>query len=441
MVVDHVEEVLQNIDERNDDINAILFLNENARQDAKYVEKKIKAGKAGRLAGKTIVVKSCISVAGLPITCASKVLETYIGTFDADVVRRIREEDGVIIGMANMDEFASGSSGENSAYGPTKNPLAPKLIPGGSSSGSAASVAAGFCDIALGTDTGGSVRNPASHCGIVGIKPSYGRVSRYGLLDLSMSLDQVGLLANNVADAALMMEVISGKSVNDPTTFSKPIPKLMGKKAQNLTIGVSEDLFALSGDDNITELTRNTIKEVADKTNSKVKEVKLPHIELAVQTYYPLVYVEFFSATRKYDGRRFGVKFEEACGEEVLRRVLGGLEISRAEHAGKYYRKALQAKKVIAKAVNDAFKHVDVLMLPTTPILPHKLGSKIDAKAMYAYDAFTIPANLAGCCAGVVPAGMIKNAPVGLQMMAPAFAEDVLIPMMHAAEIDLTEVL
>ncbi len=439
MVVDRVEQVLKNIEEKNDDINAILHLNPDALTQAKQVQKKIKEGKAGKLAGKTIVLKSCISVADLPVTCASKVLENHKGTFDADVVRRIKEEDGVIIGMANMDEFASGSSGENSAFGPTKNPLAPDLIPGGSSSGSAAAVAAGFCDIALGTDTGGSIRNPASHCGIVGVKPSYGRVSRYGVLDLSMSLDQVGPLAANTQDAALMMQVISGHSQNDPTTIKKPIPKV--KKAGKLTIGVSEDFYKLCEDDRIVELTKQNIQEVADKTDSKIKEVKMPYVDLAIQTYYPLVYVEFFSATRKYDGRRFGKKFEEACGEETLRRVLGGNEISKAEHGGMYYRKALKAKKMIRNAVESAFKDVDVLMLPTTPMLPHKLGSKIDAKTMYAYDAFTIPANLAGCTAGVIPAGLIQDAPVGVQVMAPAFSEDVLLSVMKSAELDLTEAL
>ena len=206
-------------------VNAFLHVNENAVAEADAVDKKIKAGRAGRLAGLAVAVKSNISATGMPVSCASRTLENYYGTFDADAVAMIKSEDGIIIGMTNMDEFACGVSGETSAFGPTDNPAAPGRIPGGSSSGSAAAIAAGMCDLALGSDTGGSIRNPASHCGVVGVKPSYGRVSRYGLVDLSMSLDQIGPLAGDVHGAALLMEVISGKSPNDATTIGKDAQK------------------------------------------------------------------------------------------------------------------------------------------------------------------------------------------------------------------------
>ncbi len=435
---DNIKGLLNVIRKNNGKVNAILHVNENAIAEAEAVDKKIKSGKAGRLAGLGIVIKSNISVKGLPINCASKTLEDYHGTFDADVVAAIKKEDGIIIGMANMDEFACGSSGESSALGPTDNPGAPGRIPGGSSSGSAAAVAAGMCDLAFGSDTGGSIRNPASHCGVVGVKPSYGRVSRYGLVDLSMSLDQIGPLSIDAYGAALMLDVISGKSVNDGTTTSDKVPKysqLLKAELKGLKIGMSPEFESMCTDKRIYRLVTAVAEKFAATAKSSIKKAQLPYVDLSIQAYYPLVYVEFFSGTRKFDGRKYGKKIEESCGEEVLRRILGGREISRAEYKGTYYRKALKAKKLIAEGFEKAFKEVDIIISPTTPMLPHKLGAKItDPKVMYAYDAFTIPANLAGICAGVVPAGKIDGIPVGLQVMAPAFKEEVLLQAMAAIE-------
>ncbi len=435
---DNIRGFLGIIKGKNPKINAILNINENAVAEAEAVDKKVKAGKAGKLAGLAIAVKSCISVKGLPITCASRTLENYRGTFDADVISRIKDEDGIIIGMANMDEFGCGSSGENSAFGSTDNPAAPGRIPGGSSSGSAAAIAAGMCDLALGEDTGGSIRNPASHCGVVGVKPSYGRVSRHGTVDLAMSLDQIGPMGPDVYGAALLMEIIAGKSGNDAATISKDVPKyarLLKKGLKGLRIGMAAEFGAMCGDKRIYGLIEKTACNIATATKSAIKQVKLPHVDLAIQAYYPLVYVEFFSGTRKFDGRKYGKKIEEVCGEEVLRRILGGREISKAEYHGTYYRKALKAKMLISESFEKAFGDVDIIISPTTPMLPHKLGTKItDPKAMYAYDAFTIPANLAGICAGVVNAGEIDGIPVGLQVMAPAFKEELLLRAMAAVE-------
>lgn len=426
------------IRKKNPSINAILCANKNAVAEAEAVDRRIKAGKAGKLAGLAIAVKSNISVTGMPVTCASKTLENYDGTFDADVVAAIKKEDGIIIGMANMDEFACGSSGETSAFGPTDNPAALGRIPGGTSSGSAAAVAAGFCDMALGSDTGGSIRNPASHCGVIGIKPSYGRVSRYGLVDMAMSFDQIGPLSNDVYSAALLMEVISGKSENDATTINEKVPnyaQLLKKNVKGLRIGMSREFEEMCSDKRIYKMVESAAGKFADATKSGIKKIKLPHVDLAIQAYYPIVYVEFFSGTRKFDGRKYGKKIEESCGEEVLRRILGGREISRAEYHGTYYRKALVARKMIARSFGDAFKCVDAIISPTTPMLPHKFGTKItDPRAMYAYDAYTIPANLAGICAGVVPAGRIDGIPVGLQVMAPAFREELLLQVMAEIE-------
>lgn len=431
----NIQQLLNTIKKKNTDMNIFLHVNEHAIQEAEAVDKKIKAKKAGRLAGLGIAVKSNINVVGMPISCASKTLENYYGTYDADVIQKIKAEDGIILGMTNCDEFAAGATGEFSAFGVAQNPAALGYIPGGSSSGSAAAVAAGMADLALGSDTGGSIRNPASFCGVVGVKPSYGRVSRYGLIDLSMSLDQIGPLSSDVFGSALMMEVMAGKSPNDAATLPKPVGNYAAFKKGKFRIGMSSGFEALTTDRKIYAAIQNAANALAKELQVEITEVKLPHIALAVQTYYPLVYVEFFSSTRKLDGGKYGKKIEDSCGEEVLRRILGGREISRAEHHGTYYRKALKAKKLIAMEMEKAFEHVDVLLAPTTPVMPHKIGTKItDPKVIYAYDALTIPANLAGICAGVVPAEKINNIPVGLQIMAPAFQEERMFAVMKVWE-------
>ncbi len=436
--VENIRNFLRVIKEKNNSVNALIYVNENALKEASAVDKKLKMKKAGRLAGLAIAVKANISVLDMPISCASRALENYSGAFDADVIKKIKEEDGIIIGMANMDEFACGSSGESSAFGATDNPAAPGRIPGGSSSGPAAAVAAGMCDIALGSDTGGSIRNPASHCGVVGVKPSYGRVSRFGLVDLAMSLDQIGPLSNRVYGSALMMDVISGKSKYDATTFDMPFlsfTSALKKKLGSLKIGLSGDFERLCADKRIYEKVSAAAQLLASATKSRIVDVNLKYVNLAIQTYYPLVYVEFFSGTRKFDGRKYGRKIEDFCGEEVLRRILGGLEISKAEYHGKYYRKALAVRRLIERDFEEAFNKVDVIIAPTTPMLPHRLGGRItEPKVMYAYDAFTIPSNLAGNCAGVVPVGKIDGIPVGLQIMAPSFREDLLLQAMKAVE-------
>ena len=434
-VIDKLKHYLKEI-EKNDKsgkkINAFLELNPNAIEEAKKIDEKIKLGKAGKLAGQIIGVKSNINVLGLTASCASRTLDNYKSTYDATVIKKIKNEDGLIIGMTNCDEFASGSSGETSVFGPTKNPVNLELIPGGSSSGSAACVAADFCDMALGSDTGGSIRNPASHCGIVGLKPSYSRASRYGLIDLAMSFDQIGPLAKNVNDAALLFDVIKGGDENDAISIDKDFNlKEIEKVPKNITIGILD--FDV-GDEKIYELINNKIIKSAKKYGWIIKKIKLNHIDLAIATYYPIVYVEFFSGTRKFDGRRYGKKIEDVAGPEVLRRVLGGREISKAEYGGRYYTKALQTKKLIEKEFSKAFVKVDAIISPTVPILPHKIGKKISAPEMYAYDALTIPSNLAGNCAISFPAGKINDIPVGMQIICDKFEEEKLFKIARAIE-------
>jgi len=403
----NIKQFLNKIKSENPNINAVLNLNPKAIEQAKEIDKKSTKGK---LAGLGVIIKSNINVEGLITNCASKTLEDYKATYNATVIDKLLQEDVIILGMANMDEFASGSSGENSAFKPCKNPSALDRIPGGSSSGSAASVSADFCDFSLGSDTGGSIRNPASHCGVIGFKPTYGTVSRYGLIDLSMSLDQIGPLTKSVEDSELIYNIIKGKDENDASSLDYSQSK---KSTDKIKIGI----LNISADNKIQELINNKVEQICKSNNWTSKDVELNYIDLGIQTYYPIVYTEFFSGTRKFDGRKYGKKIEDSCGEEVLRRILGGQEITKAEYAGEYYRKALKAKKIIENEFAQAFKKFDVLITPTVPRLPHKIGEKISLEDMYNYDALTVLANLTEIPAISIPCGKIDSVPVGLQLM------------------------
>jgi len=405
----NIKNFIEKIKKENPLLNAVLHINEKAVSEARAIDKKGKKGKKGKLAGIGFIVKSNINVQGLICNCASKTLKNYVSTYNATVIERLLSEDAIVLGMANMDEFACGSSGETSAFGVCKNPAALNRIPGGSSSGSAASVAAGFCDFALGSDTGGSIRNPASHCGVVGIKPSYGAVSRYGLIDLSMSLDQIGPLGDCVEDCEIVYNIIKGKDENDSVSRNFDSNNMKKK----IIIGVPK----ISADSQIWGLVMSKVKQVCEKNKWSFKNIELKHIDLGVQTYYLINYVEFFSGTRKFDGRMYGFKIEDSCGEEVLRRILGGGEISKAEFAGKYYRRALKAKKIIESEFSRAFEKVDCIIMPTVPKLPHKLGAKISVEEMYNYDVLTVLANLAEVSAISIPCGWIEGVPVGLQVL------------------------
>jgi len=398
----YLKEIDKN-DKRGKKINAFLNLNPHAMEEARKIDAKKSKGK---LYGKIIALKSNINCLGLRATCGSKTLEDYESSYDASVVEKIKEEDGLIIGMANMDEFACGWSGETSAYGATNNPQALGYVAGGSSSGSCASVSAGFCDMALGSDTGGSIRVPASHCGVVGVKPSYASVSRYGLIDMSMSLDQIGPIANNVSDAALLFSIIAGKDEKDTISIGSKINlKEIEKIPKNVKVGILD--FKIN-DSRIQKIVDEKIEEAEKRYGWKTEKIKLDYIDFAVATYFPIVYVEFFSATRKFDGRKYGKRIEEVCGSEVLRRIIGGSEISKAEHAGRYYYLALKAKRLIEEEFGKAFKKFDCIICPTVPRLPHKIGEKISIEEMFQYDALTSPINLSGDCAISIPAGTIS---------------------------------
>jgi aspartyl-tRNA(Asn)/glutamyl-tRNA(Gln) amidotransferase subunit A len=428
---DYLKEIAKN-DKKGKKINAFLHLNPRALEEAKRIDEKIKKGKAGKLAGKIIAVKANINVLGMNPSCGSKTLKNYKASYDATVISKMREQDGLIIGMANMDEFACGWSGETSAFGATNNPRALGFVAGGSSSGSCASVSADFCDMALGSDTGGSIRVPASHCGVVGMKPSYGSVSRYGLIDMSMSLDQIGTIANDVSDAALLFEVITGKDERDAVNIGSKISlKEIGKVPKNLKVGILD--FKIN-DFRIQKIIDEKIEEAIKEYKWKSEKIRLNYIDFAIATYFPIVYVEFFSATRRFDGRKYGKRIEEVCGSEVLRRIIGGSEISKAEYAGRYYYLALKARRLIEEEFQKIFKKFDCVICPTVPRLPHRIGEKISIQEMFQYDALTCPVNLSGDCAISIPAGEINRIPVGMQIICKKFQEQKMFQIARAFE-------
>jgi len=430
---ERIKEFLSKIekdDKKGNNINSFLQLNTNALLEAKEDDSNRRGKAPGKLAGLAVAVKANINVQGFFASCASKTLENYKSGYDATVIKKIKEQGGIIIGITNCDEFACGSSGETSAFGATKNPKALERIPGGSSSGSAAAVAAGFCDVALGSDTGGSIRNPASHCGVVGFKPTYGFVSRYGLIDLSMSLEQIGCFGSSIKDVRLLFDVIKGKDERDSTSFDIKEKEEKSSKLNNLRIGIPN----LGADKEIWDLIRKRIKEVSERKKWKFQDTEVNYLDLGIQTYYPINYVEFFSATRKFDGRKYGKKIEDSCGEEVLRRILGGKEIAKAEFSGRYYHKALKAKALIKQEFENAFRKFDCLIIPTVPKLPHKFGTKLTTEEMYNYDSLTVLANLAEVPAISVPAGTINEIPVGLQIICPRFQDNKLLDIAEEFE-------
>ena len=435
---ENVEGFIEVIEENNKKINAFLELDiENALKRAETIDKKIADGeKVGSLAGLVFGIKANINVEDLIISAASKTLENYIGSYNATVVEKILAEDGIIIGIVNMDEFAAGSSTETSFYGPTQNPSAPGRIPGGSSGGCAAAIAGKMCDISIGSDTGGSIRNPASHCGVLGFKPTYGAVSRQGLLDLSMSLDQIGPLANDISGIALALNVIADYDETECTTLNWDKPDftevLDEKSLEGMKIAVCSEFIDVT-DDEINKTVNKAINKLVD-AGAELVEVSFDYIDLCLPTYYLINYVEFFSATRKYDGRDYGSRIEEVCGDEVLRRIKIGSHIAQAEFSGKYYKQALKARSVIRNEINKMLENVDLIVGPTVPKLPHEIGEELSPMEMYAYDVLTVIANLAGIPAASIPAGEVDGIPVGLQLQAKPLDDLKIIKAMSVFE-------
>ncbi|MBZ2165109.1 Asp-tRNA(Asn)/Glu-tRNA(Gln) amidotransferase subunit GatA [Methanobacterium spitsbergense] len=439
--LENLEQFCNNIDANNGRYNAFLEINKNSAIDcASNIDSRINNGETvGKLAGLVVGIKSNINVEDFHITAASRTLENYLGSYDATVIQRIKEEDGIIIGMTNMDEFAAGSSTETSYFGHTENPVALGRIPGGSSGGSAVAVAADMCDLAIGSDTGGSIRNPASHCGLIGFKPTYGMVSRQGLMDLAMSFDQIGPFARDPGGAALMLEVIAGYDKTECTSLDFKIPNFTNSvkncedSIKGMRVGVVKQFFDVS-DDKIVNIIEESIDKMKEM-GAEVVELSFDYIDLCLPTYYLINYVEFFSATRKYDGRKYGNRIEDVCGEEVLRRIHMGSYISQKEFSGKYYKKALQARSLIKREVNKLINDVDVMVGPTVPKLPHKIGTTLDPLDMYSYDVLTVIANLAGIPAASTPAGDVRGIPVGLQIQSKPLDDAKIIGMMAALDV------
>jgi len=433
--VELVKETLREIERRDNILHAFLETTpELALSLAKEADEKVRRGEKSPLLGVPCSVKDAILVEGVSCTAGSRMLENYIAPYDATVIEKLKEAGSVIVGKTNMDEFGMGASTENSAFGPTKNPADIKRVPGGSSGGSAASVASGESVIALGEDTGGSIRQPASFCGVVGLKPTYGTVSRYGVIALASSLDQVGPFARNVQDAEILFKAIRGKDSRDATSVEYPVQKNGGKR--NLTVGVPKEYFSEGLDPAVEKTVREAIEKLKAQGVSVV-EVELPNTKYALAAYYVINTSEASSNLARYDGVRYGAHKEaenlleeylvsrgDSLGAEVKRRIMLGTFALSAGYYEAYYLKAQKIRTLLQEDFAKAFEKADVLLGPTAPTLPFLLGEKTqDPLAMYLVDVYTVPANLVGLCAISVPAGSVGNLPVGLQIIAPAFQE------------------
>ena len=439
---------LEKIEKEDKKIGAFLTVCEDlAIKQAKEIDEMILSGKKlPILAGVPCAIKDIILVEGVKCTAGSKILENYVAPYDATVVKKLKEAGAIILGKTNLDEFAMGSSTENSAFFPTKNPLDLERVPGGSSGGSAAAVAANFCVFSLGTDTGGSIRQPASFCGIVGLKPTYGSVSRYGLIAFASSLDQIGAMTKNVEDCKIVFEVIRGKDEMDSTSVNSKFKIQNSKlqfKIQNLKIGIPKEYFIEGMDEEVEEKIKEAIKKY-EEMGAKILEISLPHTEYALPCYYIIAPSEASANLARYDGIKYGyskisnlksqisnlldVYFEsrgEGFGKEVRRRIMLGTFSLSIGYYDAYYLRAAKVRSLIIRDFERAFEKVDLIFTPTSPTLPFKLGEKIDDPLkMYLSDIFTVSVNLAGLPAISIPVSKVKNLPVGLQIIGKPFEEE-----------------
>jgi aspartyl-tRNA(Asn)/glutamyl-tRNA(Gln) amidotransferase subunit A len=444
--VQAVENAFNRITAVENKVDAFLFLRrEEALKEARSIDERVSRGEnVGLLAGVPVAIKDNMCIEGVPTTCASKILEGYRPPYTATVVEKLVKAGAVVIGKTNLDEFAMGSSCENSAYKPTKNPHDLKRIPGGSSGGSAAAVSSAMAPIALGSDTGGSIRQPAALTGTVGLKPTYGRVSRYGLVAFSSSLDQIGPFSRTIKDAALVMNVISGRDEKDSTSSIRPVPDYVAAlngDIKGLRVGLPKEYF-IPGMQADVEKSVHKAADILKSLGAKVSEVTLPHSKYAVAVYYIVATAEASSNLARYDGAHYGYRAKgakdlidlyqksrkEGFGNEVKRRImLGTFALSSGYHDA-YYKKALQVRALLKRDFDEAFKDVDVIIAPTSPTTAFKLGEKTsDPLSMYLSDVFTISANLATIPAISIPCGKDSaGLPIGMQVMGPAWSEDLI---------------
>jgi aspartyl-tRNA(Asn)/glutamyl-tRNA(Gln) amidotransferase subunit A len=442
------------IDSRDGQINSFLALSRERAmaQAAKIDEMAATAEKLPILAGIPVGIKDVLVMQGAPTTAGSLILKGYKSPYDATAVAKLEAAGVVLLGKLNCDEFAMGSSNENSAYGPVLNPRALDRVPGGSSGGSAAAVAADFAVATLGTDTGGSIRQPAAFCGVVGVLPTYGRVSRYGLIAFASSLDRIGPLAKNVKDAATILQVIAGKDVMDATSSDRPVEDYvsgLAKPVEGLRIGVPKEYFGEGLDPEIRGAIDGVLAGLK-MVGCVVKPVSLPHTKYAIPTYYVIATAEASSNLSRFDGVRFGLRSEEAktlsamyrktrdegFGPEVKRRILLGTYALSAGYYDAYYRKAQQVRTLLTRDFLAAFAEVDVLVAPVTPTAAFKLGEKTDDPVkMYLEDIYSVAASLAGICGASVPCGTTKDGlPIGVQMMGRHFDEATMLRVAQAVE-------
>jgi|YelNatPaOPRAMG01_1025707.scaffolds.fasta_scaffold00484_29 aspartyl-tRNA(Asn)/glutamyl-tRNA(Gln) amidotransferase subunit A len=402
------------------------------------------------LGGIPVALKDVINVTGQPCTCASKILQGYIAPYDAFVVRQLKAAGAVLLGRTNMDEFAMGSSTENSSWGTTRNPWDLARIPGGSSGGSAAAVAADEAIAALGSDTGGSIRQPAALCGCVGFKPTYGRVSRYGLVAFASSLDQIGPLTKDVRDCAMLLNVLAGHDALDSTSVPRPVPDYtaaLGQDVKGLRIGLPKEYFIPGLDQEVEATVRAAVRQL-ESLGAEVVEISLPHSEYAVAVYYLIATAEASANLARFDGVRYGLRVAgddvndlygntrgAGFGPEVKRRIILGTYALSAGYYDAYYLRAQKVRTLIRQDFATAFQKCDVIVTPTTPEVAFKAGEKsADPLKMYLSDIFTISVNLAGICGISVPCGFVRKLPVGLQIIGPAFGEESVLRVAHAYE-------
>ncbi|MEM1543920.1 MAG: Asp-tRNA(Asn)/Glu-tRNA(Gln) amidotransferase subunit GatA [Candidatus Bathyarchaeia archaeon] len=451
---DYIESIISRIRRLDEKINAFITPNfEEALERAREIDRRISRGEVvGRLAGVAIAIKDNICTLNLRTTCASRMLENFIPPYDATVVERLKREDAIIIGKTNMDEFAMGSTTETSYFGPTRNPWDLTKVPGGSSGGSAAALIADETTLALGSDTGGSIRCPASYCSVIGLKPTYGLVSRYGLIAYANSLEQIGPLAKSTADCALLLSVIGGYDPRDSTSVNIPL----GDFSQELTddlkglrVGLPREFFEEGVEEAVKRHVWSAI-HLLESLGATYEEVSLPSLEYALAAYYIIAMAEASSNLARYDGLRYGYRVEHddadwsriyarnrriGFGAEVRRRIMLGTYALSAGYYEQYYLKALKIRTLIRREFEEALKRFDVLVGPTMPLPPFNIGEKIgDPLTLYMCDVLTVPANLTGYPAISVPCGFEGNLPIGLQAITKPFNEDLLLKISFALE-------
>ncbi len=448
------ESVLKRIDEKEGTLNAfITTTRDSALKQADEADKRLRDGNdVSLLNGIPIAIKDNLCTHGIKTTCGSKILNNYIPTYNATAVKKILQHGCVVIGKTNLDEFGMGSSTENSIIGPTRNPVNTECVSGGSSGGSATAVASGECILALGTDTGGSIRQPSAFCGVAGIKPTYGRVSRYGLISYASSLDQIGALGRSVKDSAMLLNSICGHDRLDTTSADAEKPDFLAclkKDIKGTKIGLPKEYFIKGLDPRIKDLVMKTVN-LLEKNGAEIMEISLPHTEYAVSTYYLIATAEASSNLARYDGVKYGFRAEEnipdsvkmyeatrseGFGKEVKRRIMLGTYVLSAGYYDAYYLKAQKARTLIKKDFDKAFENVDCIITPASPCLPFKIGEKTaDPLQMYLVDIYTVSLNLSGLPGMSFNCGTADGLPVGCQIIGKAFDEETVLQVGHACE-------